>query len=257
MYSFRISIASHILQIDAPYKIVKDFFLDFLSDDSPELSIVLSDGDLIAKKYVYGKDNALLGWEGRIDISILLQKVADELLSYDVFLLHGAAISLNNAGFIFIAPSGTGKTTHIMKWIEKCKDVIVINGDKPFIKISDEEVPLIYGSPWAGKEEMYSKITTPLKAIIILERAENNIIERISFTEAFPSLLYQTYRPEDADRFKKTLRLLQKMSTSVSFWRFQCNNFKDDCFDVSYKALTAVDTNEIVSAATEREKNVF
>ena len=70
-----------------------------------------------------------------------------------------------------------------------------------------------------------------------MERAENNIIEQISFAEALPLLLQQAYRPNDEEKMRKTLLLIQRISDNVSFWRFKCNNFKDDCFEVAYNAL--------------------
>ena len=84
---------------------------------------------------------------------------------------------------------------------------------------------------------MYTNTMVPLKSIILMERAEDNHIEQISFAEAFPKLLQQVYRPEDEEKMRKTLRLMQRLNGPVSFWRFQCNNFKDDCFDVAYNAL--------------------
>ena len=77
----------------------------------------------------------------------------------------------------------------------------------------------------------------PLKNIVLLERSENNYIERISFSEAFPSLLLQVNRPDDDKKMRITLHLVKLLSEDVSFWRFKCNNFKDDCFDVAYNAL--------------------
>ena len=52
-----------------------------------------------------------------IEPMILQRKLANALLQYYTILIHGAAISCNNKCYIFIAPSGTGKTTHIMNWI--------------------------------------------------------------------------------------------------------------------------------------------
>ena len=84
---------------------------------------------------------------------------------------------------------------------------------------------------------MYTNTMIPLKDIVLMERAEDNHIEQISLAEAFPGLLQQVYRPDDEEKMRKTLRLMQRLSPAVTFWRFQCNNFKDDCFDVAYNAL--------------------
>lgn len=96
---------------------------------------------------------------------------------------------------------------------------------------------MVCGSPWAGKENMYTNAMVPLKSIILIERSEYNYIEQISFTEAFPFLLQQVFRPDEEEKARKTIRLMQHLHPAVSFWRFKCNNFKDDCFDVAYNAL--------------------
>ena len=164
--------------------------------------------------------------------------LAEELLSFDTLLMHGAVVAVDDVAYMFTAGSGTGKTTHIQSWLKNVSDAYVVNGDKPFIIVREAgEAPLACGSPWAGKENLQTNTIVPLKAIVLLERAEENRIERISFGQAFPFLLQQVYRPEDEEKMRKTLRLMQRMSSAVSFWRFHCNNFKDDCFDVAYNAL--------------------
>lgn len=164
--------------------------------------------------------------------------LSEELLSFDTLLMHGAVVALDRAAYMFTAQSGTGKTTHIQSWLENIGGAYVVNGDKPFIIVREAgKAPLACGSPWAGKENLQTNAIVPLKAIVLLERAEGNRMERISFTQAFPLLLQQVYRPDDEEKMRKTLRLMQRLSSAVSFWRFQCNNFKEDCFDVAYNAL--------------------
>ena len=125
-----------------------------------------------------------------------------------------------------------------MQWLDHLPGAFVVNGDKPFIKFQEDGVkPLVCGSPWGGKENLYTNTMVPLKSIILMEHAEGNHIKQIPFTEAFPILLQQTYRPDDTEKMRKTLRLMQRLNPTVSFWRFQCNNFKGDCFEVAYSAL--------------------
>ena len=170
---------------------------------------------------------------------LLVQRLlAEELLSFDTLLMHGAVVAVDNVAYLFTANSGIGKTTHVLNWLKHIDSAYVVNGDKPFIIVrEDSELPLACGSPWAGKENLQTNTIVPLKAIVLLERAEENQIERISFGQAFPFLLQQVYRPGNEEKMRKTLRLMQRMSPAVSFWRFQCNNFKDDCFEVAYRTL--------------------
>ena len=164
--------------------------------------------------------------------------ITEALLSFDTLLMHGAAVALNGEAYLFIAKSGTGKTTHIQNWLDSIGGVYVVNGDKPFIIVGkDGDIPLVCGSPWAGKENLHTNTSIPLKSIVLLERAKENYMERVSFIQALPTLLEQVYRPDDEDKMRKTLSLMQRLSQTMSFWRFKCNNFKDDSFEVAYSAL--------------------
>lgn len=232
----KICVAGINIEFQTSYRFSKSFFRHFLSEGQTDCKVVISEEDITIHEQYSGSEQET--WEGGIKSSNLLKKVSDCLIDYDIVLMHSAAIALNNNAFAFMAPSGTGKTTHILKWLENISDAFVINGDKPFIKISDDDFPpFVCGSPWAGKEKMYTNTIVRLKAIICLERAEYNSIRQISFAEAVPFVLQQTYRPTDEEKMRRTIKLLKRLNGKVLFYRFQCNNFKDDCFKVAYNAL--------------------
>lgn len=173
-----------------------------------------------------------------VERMLVLRLITEAILSFDTLLMHGAVVAIGNEGYMFTANSGVGKSTHIQSWLNKCKDAYVVNGDKPFVILRrDNGEPLVCGSPWAGKENLQSNVIVPLKAIVLLERADENHMERISFVEAFPALLAQVFHPNSKEKMKKTLQLMRRFYPTTSFWRFQCNNFKEDCFDVAYNAL--------------------
>ena len=173
-----------------------------------------------------------------LEKQMVYRMISEALLSFDTLLMHGAVVALDGLAYMFTAKSGVGKTTHVQNWLECIGGAYVVNGDKPYIIIRESgDLPLACGSPWAGKENLQTNDIVPLKAIVLLERAEENYIERISFTKAFPSLIQQVYHPEDSEKMRKTLHLIKKLIPAVSFWRFECNNFKADCFDVAYRSL--------------------
>jgi hypothetical protein len=82
---------------------------------------------------------------------------------------------------------------------------------------------IIYGTPYNGKHKRGSNISVPLKAICILERGQTNEIKSITYKEAFPILIQQTYRPEDKDKYMLTINLLEKMSKQLNYYNLQCN----------------------------------
>ena len=160
--------------------------------------------------------------DGNYECSCVCRMLAEKLLQYSTLLMHGAAVSFREEGVIFTAKSGTGKTTHISRWKEAFPDqVTVINGDKPFVEVAGDKV-MVYGSPWCGKEGENKNRAVRLKAICLIEQAENNSIENISYEEAFPMLLQQTYRPKQEEELMKVLQLIKIMGDQLSFYRLKC-----------------------------------
>ena len=183
---------------------------------SPDIFI---DNDKVAVTYNYGC----------LEPFVALNSLADKMISFDTLLMHGAVVALNNQAYMFTASSGVGKTTRTRKFLELYPDAIVVNGDKPFIRITPTEA-IACGSPWSGKEGWNTNTMVPLKAIFLLERAgngEGSRIEEISLGKAFPFLLQQTYCPEDPDLIRKTLQLLKALEGKVKIFRFRSTPTKD------------------------------
>ncbi len=151
--------------------------------------------------------------------NVIYRKIADYMLGYSTILLHGAAIAIDNKCYIFTAPSGTGKTTHINNWLKCIPGVIVVNGDKPLINV---ETGLVFGTPWCGKEGMNTNVSVPLAGIIHLERGENNSIVPVSFREMLPVLLQQTYTPTTAKERIQAYQLLGKLNC-IPCYSLKCN----------------------------------
>ena len=65
--------------------------------------------------------------------------LAAQLPAHHRFLMHGAAIAFDGAAYLFTAPSGTGKTTHVRLWRQYLGSrVTVVNGDKPFLSLEPD-----------------------------------------------------------------------------------------------------------------------
>lgn len=236
MYRFTMSIAGYNIEVETEIEYLSTLCASYLVQNQPEFHVVINSSEIENEKKkneVNGKLNYVS--DEKCAFLVLLRKIAEELVEQNVLLIHGAAITLDERSYLFTAKSGTGKTTHICKWIQNRPDLIVINGDKPFIKIG--ETPLIYGSPWAGKECLSTNIMKPLNAIIILERSESNKISSISFTEAFPILLNSIYLSDNVNKRNKAVKALLSLNKKLSFYKYQVNNLKNDCFSVIYDEI--------------------
>ncbi len=142
--------------------------------------------------------------------------------------LHGSSIEYNGEGVVFSAPCGTGKSTHTSLWKKVFGDKVgFINDDKPCVRFFNG-VPTISGAPWSGKTNLQANKTVPLKAIVFIERAETNSIERLDTATSICFLKDQSFSPfYDASLGLKNIELIEKLITSVPVYILRCN-MEDD-----------------------------
>lgn len=165
------------------------------------------------------------------------RKIAEKMPDYDTVLMHGSCVAVDDAGYLFAAKSGTGKSTHTRLWRELLGDrAVMVNDDKPMIRMTDDGA-VIYGTPWDGKHRLSTNIAVPLRAICILKRAEENTIVPISAIDAYPMLVQQIYRPADTEALKKTLTLIDKLAHNVSFWQLSCS-ISREAAQIAYQAMS-------------------
>ena len=232
---FCITLAGYTFAIQTLYTEVYLMCGDYLSELPPEMRIQISDKDIEYERTVGGETLADLS-DAYIETLVVYRKISEALLAFDTILMHGAVVAVGQSAHMFTAPSGTGKTTHVLKWLNEIDGAYVVNGDKPLIRITEAEV-LACGTPWCGKERMGTNTMVPLKSIVLMERGEDNHIEQVTLGKAFTDLLKQTCRYIDEEMMRKTLALLTKMNRKVRFFRFTFNNMKDDAVSVAYHAL--------------------
>lgn len=157
------------------------------------------------------------------EFTALHKKVLPVLIDHQIIHLHGSAVCVNGQGFLFTAPSGTGKSTHARLWRERFgEEVVMINDDKPLIRFLDNEI-LICGSPWTGKHDLGRQIAAPLRAIVKLRRGEVNEIRHLSKAEAFKELYLQTYQFKEKEKMQVAMSLLAKLIEQIPCFSLSCN----------------------------------
>ncbi|MCR5137192.1 MAG: hypothetical protein K6C12_08855 [Oscillospiraceae bacterium] len=159
--------------------------------------------------------------DGYLESLAVCRMIAERMPDWDTILFHGSAVSVDGAGYLFTAKSGTGKSTHTRLWRELLGErAVMVNDDKPLIRVTGDGT-VVCGTPWDGKHHLSRNIAVPLKAVCILERAEQNRIVPITKSEALPTLIQQAYRPADPAALAKTLMLIDRLD--VCFCRLSCN----------------------------------
>lgn len=165
--------------------------------------------------------------------------LAAQLPAHHRFLMHGAAIAFDGAAYLFTAPSGTGKTTHVRLWRQYLGSrVTVVNGDKPFLSLEPDGTVRVWGSPWAGKERWQSPISVPLCGVCLLERGTDRIC-LLPPEQALTPLFRQTYHRDDPALEYLTLGFLDALLRRVPVYRLTCG-MTDNAVRCSFEALTGL-----------------
>ena len=175
----------------------------------------------------------------------LYRLAVEELPKHGSFIAHAAVVEYDGLAYAFMAPSGTGKSTHIKLWMDTLgPEATVINGDKPILRMDKTPTgkPQIIacGSPWAGKEGWQTNTSAPLAGLCFLTRGTSDACHRISPTEAFDSAVRQIYMPSDPVSAIKTLDFIDVLLQTAPLYRLSCTMNKT-AVKASFEAMTERD----------------
>ena len=238
MTEFTVNFAKLNIAVCCNYDFTYKFCRDYLTDDAPDFSVSVNeqqiDTEIAESPYNPSRPYA--------ESICAYREIAEKLPQYDRCVFHGAVISYGNKGYIFTAPSGTGKTTHISLWQKYLDGVEIVNGDKPILHITENGVTA-YATPYAGKEGFQNHSHIQLCGICFIEQAKENSIKRIHPAECLTRIMSQIYKPFDSLAVVKTLELLDRLLTGVPVYVLGCN-ISEDAVRCSFEALTSLNFDE-------------
>lgn len=190
----------------------------------PDFTFSASDEDL---KYEQSVADNIYG-EPLLEFSALLRKLGEAIPLKDAFIMHSAVFDVEGMGVALCAHSGVGKTTHLTRWKSFLGDrMTVVNGDKPIVRFAGG-VPVAFGTPWNGKENLGENTKTPIKHICFIERSSTNFAEKISKNDGVTRIFNQVYMPRTNPlATAKTLELVDLMLESTELWIIHCNMDRD------------------------------
>ena len=219
---FTIRIANKNININNLYGDIEGFCRNYIVNDvNPDLVIEVTIDDILNE----GKKCS--GSMGYLEKFAVYRKICEELASDDIIYVHSSVLMVDGQAVMFLAPSGTGKSTHSRLWRQVYGDrVTMINDDKPLVSVqTDDERTLltVYGTPWCGKHGIETNTSAPVKTIFILKRSETNYTKKLSPKEAFPYIYRQIYHPNNEMLMKKILPLMLTFAENVEIYELGCN----------------------------------
>lgn len=131
-------------------------------------------GDVYQREYCYN--------------NFLMMLYAFASMDRQTLLFHASVVAREGKAYLFLAKSGTGKSTHSTLWLKHVPGCQLVNDDNPVVGVRDGLV-IVYGSPWSGKSPCYRDVKFPVGGFVRITRAPENSIRKEHVVEAFASLL--------------------------------------------------------------------
>lgn len=258
--SFCMRIADLVVRVHPLHAQIAQLCRDYIACDAGPEARVDFDVRVTQADIDYERGMATEGtdWTDAYLETLAVQRaIANRLPERHRLLVHGAVIEFEGRAYLFTAPSGTGKSTHIRLWRQYLGDAVrVINGDKPFVRIPEhrDELPVVYGTPWAGKEGWQCNDSAPLAGIVLLSRSEPGAssIRLASAALNIDKIMRQVYFPPDAAGSVLTLDLLDAMLARVPVYDLTCD-MSEDAVRASFEGLTGLEYQNYVRSASHED----
>ena len=201
-----------------------------------EIFVSVTDEE-IDSEIVIGKEYGNHFTRGGAENIALYRKLCEKLIDRGIFLFHCSSIEVDGCAYVFGAPSGTGKSTHVRLWKERFGDrATVINDDKPLMRLSEDGV-YVYGMPWCGKHGLNTNKRSPIKALCFLEQGTTNEIHRLTPLESYLLIHRQIYLPKDRELKIKSLKMAKQFAERIPAYHLSCD-ISQAAVDASYGAMS-------------------
>ncbi len=250
---FKIKLADLLIGVACQYDYLKKYCGEYIADETnfqkntsyEDFQIEIGTEDTLFEQQKADSERAsnnISEKSAYLETLAALRKIAEIMPEYHRILMHGVVVSWRGSGYLFTAPSGTGKSTHAALWKKYFgDDVEIINGDKPFLNIFGSECGhtqvYAYGTPWSGKERWQKNTSVPLKGICILQRGKINCIRQLPPAEALPWILRQVHFPQSPVNTGKTLELIDRLLESVPVYQLECD-ISEEAVRCSFEGMT-------------------
>lgn len=243
--SFNAKLADLSVGVSCPSQETRDFLANYITDAPCSFSVSVTEEDVSAEASAETARNSDFdGGKLLYELSALQRKIAEVFPLYGRILMHGAAITYHDDAYLFCAPSGVGKSTHISLWKRYLgKEVDIINGDKPFLSLDDGNgfrYFRVHGSPWAGKEHWQKNRSAPLRAICFISHDNKNSISRLQPERSLLRILRQVYIPRNTEAASETLHIVDRLVSNLPLYHLRCN-ISEDAVKCCFEALTGLD----------------
>ena len=236
--NFNITLAGVTVGVETLYPRTRTMCERYLSpeDAVPAFTVKTTPADIEFEQMKSVETNGAGRYsDGYLETLAVYRQIAEKIIPHGALLIHCSAIALDGQAYLFLAKSGTGKSTHARLWRERFGErAFMVNDDKPLLRVG--ETVEVCGTPWNGKHNLDTNTSVPVRGICFLERDTENHIVPVSRSDAYPRLLRQIYRPTGTEEMLLTLKMIDRILETVPCYLLGCN-MDPDAARVSYEGM--------------------
>lgn len=122
----------------------------------------------------------------------LLSAYTFAAVRHHILIVHASVIVWHDRGWLFLGPSGTGKSTHANLWLQHIAGSSLLNDDTAAVRRTETGEVRVYGTPWSGKTPCYINRHYPVQAFVRIRQHKVNAIRQEDPIHAFSSLFGAT-----------------------------------------------------------------
>ena len=146
-----------------------------------------------------------------------------QLVNFDGMMLHASCVVVDGRAYLFSAPCGTGKSTHVRLWLQLFGEhAYILNDDTPALRVIDGTV-YVYGTPWSGKDDCSRNARVELGGIAVVKRAAENSIRKLAPHEAIFALMNQTARSVLPKAMQRCMGTIERVVETGKIYELSCN----------------------------------
>ena len=144
-------------------------------------------------------------------------------IPFHTMLVHSSALIYGGGAYLFSADSGVGKSFHTRLWCKAFGDKVhIMNDDKPVVRLYEDKA-VAYGTPFDGGSGIARNEAFPLRAIVFIERGEQNSVRVPDTREVLQKLYFQTAHMVSAKVAEEMLQNFEKLLSLTEFYVRTCN----------------------------------
>ncbi len=149
--------------------------------------------------------------------------------------MHASVTVHEGKGYLFLAKSGTGKSTHSRMWLENIEGSHLLNDDNPIVRVLPDGQVRVYGSPWSGKTPCYVNEDCPVGAMVQISRAGENRASRLDVLHSY-ALVYSS-----SSGIKFESRMGDALNDTIERVVREVKCYKLDCLPDPQAAFTCLE----------------